>query len=188
MTLRSQAKQTRRMALLAAAARLYAERGFDRVSLEELGAAVGISGPAVYRHFPSKLAVLAAVLIDVSDGLLTGGQAVVADGAPPADMLRELVAFHVDFALSQPDVIRVQDRELASLDERDRHTVRLAQRRYVELWVGVLAQVRPGETAADLRMRAHATFGLMNSTPHSAGRSRDTRALLERMAEVALLS
>lgn len=187
-TLRGKAKESRRNALLTAAVRLFAERGFERVSLEELGAAVGISGPAVYRHFPAKHAVLASLLTGVSEGLLAGGQAVVAQEAEAFELLRELIAFHVDFALTQPDVIRVQDRELESLDEADRHAVRALQRRYVELWVGLLGQVRPGESAADLRTRAHAAFGLINSTPHSAGRSRDTRRILERMAEVALLS
>lgn len=187
-TPRSRAKADRRAALLMAAAQLFAERGFERVSLEELGAAVGVSGPAVYRHFPSKQAVLGSLLTGVSDGLLAGGQAVLDRGAAPTELLRELVAFHVDFALEQPDVIRVQDRELESLDETDRHAVRALQRRYVEIWVGVLGQVRPGESPADLRTRAHATFGLINSTPHSAGRSRDTRRILEAMAETALLS
>ncbi|MBC7441672.1 MAG: TetR/AcrR family transcriptional regulator, partial [Ramlibacter sp.] len=147
-TPRSKAKADRRAALLMAAAQLFAERGFERVSLEELGAAVGVSGPAVYRHFPSKQAVLGSLLTGVSDGLLAGGQAVLDRGAAPTELLRELVAFHVTFALEQPDVIRVQDRELESLDETDRHAVRALQRRYVEIWVGVLGQVRPGESPA----------------------------------------
>ena len=187
-TLRSLAKEERRRALLTAGARLFAERGFERVSLEELGSAAGISGPAVYRHFPSKQAMLAFLLIDVSEGLLAGGQAVLDREGSPAETLRALVAFQVDFALAQPDVIRVQDRELESLERLDRHVVRSYQRRYVELWVGVLAELRPAESSSDLRTRAHATFGLINSTPHSAGRSRDTRRLLENMAEAALLS
>ena len=187
-TTRSRAKASRRDALLAAAAQLFAQRGFDRVSLEELGAAVGISGPAVYRHFSSKQAVLGSLLTGVSAGLLAGGEAVLAHGSEPAQLLSELVAFHVDFALAQPDVIRVQDRDLESLDEGDRHEVRAYQRRYVELWVGVLGALRADESPSDLRTRAHATFGLINSTPHSAGRSRDTRRILERMAEAALLS
>lgn len=51
-TQRGQAKELRRLALLSAAAGLFAENGFNRVSLEDLGAAAGVSGPAVYRHFP----------------------------------------------------------------------------------------------------------------------------------------
>lgn len=190
-TPRGRAKADRREALLAAAAALFAEHGFARVSLEDLGAAVGISGPAVYRHFDSKQAVLAALLVGVSEELLSGGQSVVAAAASDAEALGSLIRFHVDFALSNPDVIRVQDRDLSSLLDTDRHAVRTLQRGYVELWVSVLERVHPSADAAALRIRAHATFGLINSTPHSARTPRDantddTRAILEQMALAGL--
>ena len=196
-TLRSQAKETRRKALLSAAAALFAENGFSRVSLEDLGAAAGVSGPAVYRHFPGKQAVLAELLLSVSRGLLDGGRAVAAAASDPAAALRGLVEFHVDFALSNPDVIRVQDRDLDSLSDSDRAEVRALQRAYVELWVGVLAELHEGTGASgteqsELRVRAHAVFGLINSTPHSVrshGRriaTKTARPLLEQMALAAL--
>ena len=184
-TPRSLAKADRRTALLEAAAQLFAERGFTRVSLEDLGAAVGISGPAVYRHFDGKQAVLGALLVGVSEELCTGGQAVVAASADPASALRELIAFHVRFALANANVIRVQDRDLASLAEADEHAVRQLQRTYVELWVEVLRRIHPAADPASLRVRAHATFGLINSTPHS-GRTRDTGRILEQMAWAGL--
>lgn len=193
-TQRSQAKANRRQALLAAAASLFAVEGFNRVSLEDLGAAAGVSGPAVYRHFAGKQAVLGALLLSVSQDLLDGGRQVVAasDGAPAA--LSGLVAFHVDFALSNPDVIRVQDQDFSNLAAEDQEQVRTLQRSYVELWVEVLAGLHEGTDAAELRMRAHATFGLINSTPHSVrstGRRvgvRRARPLLESMALAALLA
>ena len=82
-TQRSQAKANRRQALLSAAAALFAVDGFNRVSLEDLGAAAGVSGPAVYRHFAGKQAVLGALLLSVSQDLLDGGRRVVADPTTP---------------------------------------------------------------------------------------------------------
>ena len=194
-TQRSLAKAERRAAILAASARLFASAGFNGVSIEDLGAATGVSGPAIYRHFSSKQAVLAALLIGVSEDLVVGGQAVVDTAPDAATALRALVAFHVDFALSQPDVIRVQDRDLDSLGEADSHEVRARQRRYVELWVGILGELNPHAETGLLRIRAHAVFGLMNSTPYSTGfaaatedyrASESVRALLEAMALGAL--
>ncbi|WP_308468377.1 SACE_7040 family transcriptional regulator [Rathayibacter soli] len=167
-TQRSQAKADRRNALLDAAATLFAEHGFNGVSLEDLGAAAGVSGPAVYRHFSGKQAVLGAILVGVSQNLLSGGETVIAASHTAADALRGLVQFHVDFALDNPDVIRVQDRDLASLTDADRIAVRTLQRMYVELWVRVLTRLHPETDASQLRIRAHAVFGLINSTPHSA--------------------
>jgi len=191
-TQRSQAKELRRQALLTAAASLFALNGFNRVSLEDLGAAAGVSGPAVYRHFPGKQAVLGDLLLTVSRELLNGGLKVIAETTDPLAALRRLVAFQVDFALGKPDVIRVQDRDFSNLTEKDQSEVRTLQRNYVELWVDVLARLHPETDAAELRMRAHATFGLINSTPHSVrshGRkiaARSARPLLEGMALAAL--
>jgi AcrR family transcriptional regulator len=185
LTLRSRAKANRRQVLMRAAARLFAEHGFTRVSLEELGAAAGVSGPAVYRHFDGKQAVLAALLVGVSEDLFIGGQTVVAGSTGDEAALLSLIQFHVDFALSTPDVIWVQDRDLDSLTDADRHTVRTLQRNYVELWVEVLGRLHPSADTGALRIRAHATFGLMNSTPHSV-RTRETRQILEQMALAGL--
>lgn len=192
-TQRGQAKESRRQALLSAAAALFAVNGFNRVSLEDLGSAAGVSGPAVYRHFPGKQAVLADLLVTVSQELLDGGREVVARTPDPASALRRLVEFQVDFALGKPDVIRVQDRDFSNLSEQDQSAVRELQLAYVEVWVDVLAKLHPDTDFAELRMRAHATFGLINSTPHSVrshGRkmaARSARPLLESMALAALL-
>jgi AcrR family transcriptional regulator len=193
-TLRSQAKENRRQALLSSAAALFAVDGFNRVSLEDLGAAAGVSGPAVYRHFAGKQAVLGALLLSVSQELLDGGRRVIADSDGAAVALHRLVEFHVDFALSNPDVIRVQDQDFSNLADEDQAEVRTLQRNYVELWVEVLAGLHPGTEDAELRMRAHATFGLINSTPHSVrshGRRiavKRARPLLQSMALAALMA
>lgn len=191
-TQRSQAKEERRLALLTAAATLFGENGFSRVSLEDLGAAAGVSGPAVYRHFPGKQAVLGELLLSVSRDLLNGGRNVVLEAGEPSAALRGLVGFQVDFALKNPDVIRVQDRDFGSLSDADQAEVRSLQRSYVEVWVSVLGQVHTGTDPADLRVRAHAAFGLINSTPHSVrqhGRriaAKSARPILEQMAMAAL--
>lgn len=193
-TLRSQAKENRRQALLSSAAALFAVDGFNRVSLEDLGAAAGVSGPAVYRHFAGKQAVLGALLLSVSQELLDGGRRVIADSDGAAVALHRLVEFHVDFALSNPDVIRVQDQDFSNLADEDQAEVRTLQRNYVELWVEVLAGLHPGTEDTELRVRAHATFGLINSTPHSVrshGRRiavKRARPLLQSMALAALMA
>nr|WP_297428327.1 TetR/AcrR family transcriptional regulator [uncultured Actinotalea sp.] len=167
VTARSRAKADRRAVLLAEAARLFAQRGFDGVSMEDLGAAAGISGPAIYKHFPGKQAVLAALLVGASERLRAGGAAVVAETPDDDAALVALVRFHTAFALAQPDVIRVQDRDLDALAEADRRTVRGLQRAYVEAWVDVLRRLQPATPVPELRLRAQAMFGLLNSTPYS---------------------
>jgi AcrR family transcriptional regulator len=181
-------RPSRREQILRAAAQLFAERGSRAVGVDDVGAAVGVTGPAIYRHFASKDAMLAEMLLRISERLLAGGtECVAAAGAAPAAQLQALIAFQVDFALDNPALITVQDRDLGSLADVDAAEVRRLQRRYVEVWVAVLARLHPAAEAAACRARAHAVFGLINSTPHSAGRlSRPSMAaLLAGMAEAA---
>ena len=165
-TAREQAKLDRRDALVRAASALFAQRGYASVSLEEIGAAVGVSGPAVYRHFAGKQALLGAVLVGVSEGLVHDGRRVCADTADPEERMAALVRFHVGFALREPDVIRVQDRDVSHLGDEDRQRVRALQRSYIDLWADALAALVDAEPA-ELRLRVQACFGLINSTPHS---------------------
>ena len=179
---------SRREQILAVAATQFAERGFHGVSVCDLGAALGISGAALYKHFASKEALLGEMLVGISERLLSEGQrrADEAAAAGPDAVLQALIGWHVEFALAHPALITVQLRDLASLAEPDRHSVRDLQRRYVELWVrAIRAAVGGDETRA--RSAAHATFGLINSTPHSARLRRAEMAdLLQQMALGAL--
>lgn len=188
MNTRDRQKSDRRTALLAAAEQLIAERGYLAVRLEDIGAAAGVSGPAIYRHFSGKEGLLVELLVEVSTRLLCGGEAVAA-GAPDASAaLQSLIDFHLDFALDEPDLIRIQDRDLANLPDPARRQVRQAQRRYVETWVRVLQEVHHGLDGDRARVMAHAAFGLLNSTQHSvrtAGRGR-SRAVLRAMTLAAL--
>ncbi len=187
-TRREQLKAQRRQQLLEAGARLIADRGFPGVRLEDLGAAAGISGPAVYRHFPNKEALLVELLVGISQRLLEGGRGCVDRSDTPEQALSALVDFHLDFALGEPELIRIQDRDLENLPETARRQVRRTQRQYVEIWVGVLRELHPELAEASARVQAHAVFGLLNSTPHSASAALATRArpILRAMALTAL--
>jgi AcrR family transcriptional regulator len=188
MNTRDRQKSDRRTQLLTAAEGLIAERGFLAVRLEDIGAAAGVSGPAIYRHFSGKEGLLVELLVEVSTRLLDGGRAVVAAAHDAEAALDGLIEFHLDFALNEPDLIRIQDRDLANLPPAAQRQVRRAQRRYVETWVGVLREAHPGMDEGRARVMAHAAFGLLNSTPHTvsaAGRDQ-SRTVLRAMTRAAL--
>lgn len=174
------AREDRREEILTVAAQLFARDGFHGVSIDELGAAVGISGPALYRYFPGKESILSAMLVDISQRLLEGGR-------ERAGSLDGLIAFHVDFALDHPDLIDVQARDLAAVPDDDRRAVRRYQAQYVDLWVRALIAERPDLSEDRGRAAVHAAFGLINSTPHSARLSRpEMTTLLRGMARASL--
>src|SRR5438034_9449990 len=182
-------RRTRREEILEIAVGLFATRGYHGVSMDDIGAAAGVTGPALYHHFAGKEAMLAAALNPVSENLLAGGRARIAEYAgDPHASLEALVDFHVDFALANPAVIALHLHELDRLPEEPRRQIRRLQRLYVEEWVRVLTALRPELTAPEARVLAHAAFGLMNSTPFLGGEvDRERRAELLRAATLAAL-
>nr|WP_184841036.1 TetR/AcrR family transcriptional regulator [Allocatelliglobosispora scoriae] len=182
-------KRSRRDEILEIAVGLFAARGYHGVSMDDIGTAAGVTGPALYHHFAGKEAMLVAALNPVSEGLLAGGrERVAAAGGDPRVALEQLVDFHVDFALANPAVIALHLHELDRLPDEPRREIRRLQRRYVEEWVTVLTTLRSDLTDGEARVLSHAAFGLMNSTPFLGGEvDRTRRATLLRAAALRAL-
>ena len=177
---------SRRQQILLVAAPLFARHGFHGVSIDELGAAAGVSGPALYRHFAGKEAILAELLLDVSHRLLDGGRLRVASHPGPEEALVALVDGHVAFALAEPALITLQARDLDAVPEPARRQVRRLQRLYVDLWADAVMAATGAERDVALA-GTHATFGLINSTPFSARLPAPPMADLLRDAALAAL-
>ncbi|MFF7777094.1 TetR/AcrR family transcriptional regulator [Streptomyces tanashiensis] len=162
----------RREQILGAAAGLFAVRGYHGVSMDEIGAAVGLTGPGLYRHFRGKEEMLSELLVGISERLLDGGRAGAILNRASGESLDALLQGHIDFALDDRDLIVLQDRDLDSLPGPALRRVRKLQREYVEIWVRVVAETYPSlgtvEQGARVRAGVHAVFGLLNSTPYSA--------------------
>lgn len=153
----------RREKILAAAAELFARRGYHAVSLAEIGAAAGIVGSGVYRHFESKVAILVALLDQVMDRLLANAVTVAAHVGDDGRVLAALVADQVAFAVDERYLVQLYQREVHTLPEADRRRLRRLQRHYLEEWVHVLAGLRPGITDSEARARVHAAIGAIQA-------------------------
>ncbi len=178
---------SRRDQILSTAAALFAERGFHGVSVADLGAACGISGPALYRHFPSKDAMLAEMLASISNELLAVGPGARCRGRDRrrgAGRSRRLAR---RLRPGEPGAHRRPGPGLGLAARAAREQVRLTQNAYVGVWVGVLQRRDPRLAAPRARAMAQAAFGLLNSTPRT-GRlpAQELRELLSAMALAAL--
>lgn len=169
---------TRRQELLAIAAEQFATRGFHNVTVDDIGAAAGVSGPALYHHFSGKEQLLGEMLISISERLLDGGLMLAA--ADPDLRLQDLILFHCRFAVANAALITVHFRDLIYASPDDQQHVRTLQARYVALWVETLIARNPRLDPRTARAAVHATFGLINSTPFSS--------TLPRQAMIDLLS
>jgi AcrR family transcriptional regulator len=187
----------RREELKGIAAGLFAARSFAAVTMDDIGAAAGVSGPALYHHFESKEALLGEMLVTISEQLLARATVLASIRRVPArqfnaktergEALADLVDAHVAFALDRPDLITVQYRDLVYASPDAQRAVRRLQSRYVELWVEQLEGLVAEADTRRSRATVHAVLGMLNSTPHSARLPRDEMAsLLRDMALAAL--
>jgi AcrR family transcriptional regulator len=154
----------RRQRILTAAAELVAERGYHEVGMSDIGAAAGIVGSGIYRHFDGKSAVLVAMFDRVIDDFTRGAAEILSRGLDPAQTLRELIAAHVRITLEDRMLMRVYHNEIASLPAEDNRRLRRKQRIYIEEWVHILDVLRPEEDDAVLRALVHAGIGAVHST------------------------
>lgn len=174
----------RRTELLAIAADLFAERGFANVTVDDIGAAAGISGPALYHHFAGKEALLGEMLVDISEYLLAGGRQIADAAGDDARVLDRLVRFHAEFAVERRSLITVHFRDLVHATEADQAKVRGLQSRYVALWSDALQSEASGLDRRTAHAAVHAAFGLINSTPFSGRLPRP--AMLDLLTAMAL--
>jgi AcrR family transcriptional regulator len=131
--------------------------------MADIGAAAGIVGSGIYRHFDSKAAVLRALLDDGMQRLREGAAAAVASGRPDDELLAVLVRDQVRFAVDEAVLVRLWLREVRTLPDADQRRLRRRQRSYLEEWVRTLRELRPELAEADARARVHVAIGAIQS-------------------------
>lgn len=178
----------RRQRILDATAELVAARGFHAVGVADIGAAAGVTGSAIYRHFANKEEVLVALVERVVDELLRGARRVIREASRPDQALDALICAHAEFAVRDRAIIAVYDQEIHNLPTDERRRLRGQQRRYVDLWADVLAELRPATDRVTVVASVHAVFGLLNSVADFEARIPDDAltALLTDMARASL--
>lgn len=166
---------SRREELLSAATRLFRERGFHAVSMEDIGAQAGIAGPSIYRHFTSKADLLVAAGFRMADRLAADARRAVDDASGPDEALANLAQSYVDIVLRSDDLLAVFASEVANVPDRDRKELLRVQRSYVAEWVRLLRETAVGLPEPEARIVVHAALTIVNDlarTPRIVARPR----------------
>ncbi|MFF3667196.1 TetR/AcrR family transcriptional regulator [Microtetraspora malaysiensis] len=154
----------RKRIILLQAARLFVERGYADTGIDDIGAAVGITGPAVYRHFPGKQAILLALIELSLERLREGTQAALADqDREPQEALIALVDWFSRSSVENQNLTLVMQAELLWLPEQDRRRLNRQMRQLREEWVGLLIEVRPELSDLAARIAVTSVMGMVTS-------------------------
>ena len=153
----------RQRELIAVGSRLFAQRGYHAVGINDISGELGLTGPAFYRHFPSKEDLLIAVLDQAISNHLEEVGDLVASISDPLETLKAIIKHHIDFVFTETENIMTWRTEFRSLPENDRHRLRYLQRLYTEQWVRTLRQLRPELQVDQVRAMCHGAIALLQS-------------------------
>jgi AcrR family transcriptional regulator len=174
---------SRREQLLSAAAELFDQHGFHSVSMEDIGAATGITGPSVYRHFPSKAGLLYAIGRRAADRLALGAEQALRTSTDEAEALRRLVESYVRTLIGSVELTVSFSTHGVQIPAQDRADLVRIQRDYVAQWVNLLVAARPELNAREAKITVHAALTVANDL----ARTRRVRTRPHLAAELVIL-
>lgn len=157
----------RRREVVATAAKLFAERGYDSTSMSELTAATGLAAGGLYHYIEGKDDLLIAICDELLEPLLSRAREIVAAEGPPVDQLRELVGAWVAHVVEHRDHMLVFTQERQAIESEPRwRRVRSQRKAFEKILDEVLArgETDGSMTFADRRLTLLALLGMVNYT------------------------
>lgn len=153
----------RRTVILKVAATLFAEHGFDSVSINQIGDEAGITGPAIYRYFPSKEALLVAIYEHLYQRSSDGINEVLLEGLNGRDALVRLIDLQLHLAVEEREKVRIVEREERHLPVKEAAELQAEARKQVRVWTGFIREARPDLGRDEGDSTVHAVLALINS-------------------------
>jgi len=158
----------RRREVVAMAAELFAERGYDGTSISELTEATGLAAGGLYHYIEGKDDLLIAICDELLEPLLERAREIVAEDIPPVERLGELVEAWVAHVVEHRHHMLVFTQERQAIERQPRwRRVRSQRRAFERILDDVLArgEADGSMTFADRRLSLLALLGMVNYTP-----------------------
>ncbi len=177
----------RKLQLSQAAARLFTERGYHNVSMDDVASAVGLTGPALYRHFRKKYDILAQAISEQLAAVEAVAAAAVEADLDPEQRTAKFLSELADLVLEREEVL-LWKRERNQLSDSEQEQFRLKLQHVLRLTVQALGLGDDQEAGGVAELRAWSVLGLYASVGTARKRMDDTAAkrILLAMADAVL--
>lgn len=159
-------EDSRRNELIAKSARLFREKGYDKTTVRDIAAAVGMQAGSWFYHFKSKQEILIAVMEQGLARSLQEIEQISMQALPPREAFRALVLTHIKTLLApNNDFIPVLLYETRSLDDDARARIVAMTDRYEAIWDEVIeALQQSGDWTGPTTLDRLFLFGALNWT------------------------
>ena len=154
----------RKEQIFEAGARLFAEKGYERTSLQEVADVLGVTKPALYYYYQSKEELLFEITSFVMDRLVADLREISTGNKTPLEKVRELVRRYIEFFAAHPHDLTVMSTQLDSLGPEHRETAHARQREYLHVVKDIVRELlaeHPGNRLDETSV-AFAILGGMN--------------------------
>lgn len=174
----------RREAILAAAAGLFAHRGYHDVSIDDIGAAVSIAGPSIYNHFDSKSDILAGVVWRSVDWIEADLTRAAADCDSAEETLHELYTDYAELAVQHRELFDVFTVEGVNLPGGEKDRIGRAHGTFIDRWASLLRKARPTLSSGSARAQVCASLCVINELGRTSARNTEQGA--DRLVALAM--
>ncbi|CAN5788080.1 TetR/AcrR family transcriptional regulator [soil metagenome] len=161
-------RETRRQTILRVALGLFETRGYGGVGIDEIGEAAGTSGPAIYRQYASKAAILVDAFEEAGQRVAVAVDDALREASSAADGLDRLSRSYAAVALDNTALITVTEREALSLPEREQPRIERRARAIRDGWAAAVGELRPDLAEAEVRTLVRTVFSLINAAARAA--------------------
>lgn len=159
----------RRERIIDASAKLFDERGFHDVRIDDIAKASEMSVATLYQHVTGKAQVLRAVLERGAEGLLYVTADALALATTADEVLDALIRTYVRQALGiHGRIMHILSTDLLYLSDEEQSALRETQREYVAEWIETICAIAENLSAADARALAQAVIGVITDVSQNA--------------------
>jgi TetR/AcrR family transcriptional regulator, cholesterol catabolism regulator len=156
----------RQQDVVVAAARLFAQRGYDQTSVPDLARDLGLATGSLYHYFGSKEQLLIEICDQLMDPLLERARDLTTLDAAPEQRLRELVRLWVAHVVDHRDHMLVFQQQRHAIQHGAQwRSVRASRKAFEDLVADVLAELHsPADPPEKRRLLIAALLGMVNHT------------------------
>jgi AcrR family transcriptional regulator len=148
--------------ILRAAAAVFAEKGYHQASIRDISRATGVSLSGLYYYVRSKEELLFLIQDHCFGTVLENVERLLGGETDPRRRLRLFVENHVRFFVNNMREMKVLSHEADSLSGEYRRRVQAKKKKYTDLCMSILEELRPADSPIDPRVATFALFGMLN--------------------------
>jgi len=165
----------RQQQIIKATLEIISEKGVNGLTTAELAKRVGFSEAALFRHFPSKIEILKAAMINVNEYLIGEIRLITKKDIGPLTKLEEILKFQLGFFDMNRGVPRILFSDELHIGNKElRQTILKRHKNYVDIIKEVFNEavsVGVFRTDLDIDMAVRAFFGMIQTTVFSCSLS-----------------